>query len=352
VALLASDPGKQLLSAPPPLRALSFLSRNNWKVVLTVKSLIAGDLRLSSDLQPTQTVIEHPVPSSILDPQHLLALALVWAGGHSLLLFGSPGEGKTFSREWFVALAPDLSQDQERFRLSVTGCLSNSVRSDVFVPAVTDSVQKWVDPRTGWLRLSTHGGIWLDELPLVSSAVRTRFRAWIEGTDAYSQDLLSQGWQASFVSTMNPCPCGFWGESRCVCRRTQVQQVLQKVSWPLLDRFALQYRVECQDDPTSTVVERKALLESMRAQIMLARTRQMERNQKLNTQATLFELPHDSLRKHLVWRQRVGVWSTRRQVQYLQVVQTLLDGEWAKTLQEACGMAWRLCQGTESFRTV
>lgn len=351
VALLAGEPEKVLLSAAPPAQALSFLSRDNWKVVSSVKSLVAGDLRLSSDLQSIQVETEYPLPSCSLDPQHLLVLALVWAGGHSLLLFGSPGEGKTLSREWFAALAPDLSREQEVTRLSVSGRLSDSARAEVCVPAATDSIQKWVDLRSGWLRQATHGGIWLDELPLVSAAVRTRLRAWIEGTDAFTQDLLSQGWQTSFVSTMNPCPCGFWGESRCVCRRTHVQQVLQKVSWPLLDRFALQYRVEWSEETTSTEVERKTLLESLRTQIMLARTRQMERNQKLNSQATLFELPHDFLRKYPVWRQRVGSWSPRRQVQYLQVVQTLLDGEWAKTPQEACETAWRLCQGTESLRT-
>lgn len=350
VALLAGESDKELLSAPPPTQAVSFLRRDNWKVVSSVQSLVAGDLKLSRDITLSPSETEYSVPSCSLDPQHLLVLALVWAGGHSLLLFGSPGEGKTLSREWFVALAPDLSQEQERARLCLSGGLFNSARAGVCVPAATDSLQKWLVPRSGWLRQATHGSIWLDELPLVPAAVRTRFRAWIEGTDAHTQELVSQGWQASFVSTMNPCPCGFWGESRCVCRRSQVQQVLQKVSWPLLDRFALQYRVEWSEEMRSTQLERKGLVESLRSQIMLARTRQMERSQKLNSQATLFDLPHDFLRKYPVWRQRVGAWSPRRQVQYLQVVQTLLDGEWATTPQEACETAWRLCQGTESLR--
>jgi magnesium chelatase family protein len=347
LAALTLPLGVSLLTATPPRGVSSVMQQLGWTFCASLREYLhKGSQTVMRDALPELTDPDLPLAS--IDPLHLLSLSLVWAGGHSLLLFGAPGEGKTLSRSWLDALAPNLTEAELQSRLSLRCEWSASARASITLPSPTDSVTQWVEPRAGWLRQGSQGVLWMDEFSALPAAVRTRLRAWMEDTDQETLALRSRHWQTAFVATMNPCPCGYWGESRCVCSRVQVAQVLNRVSWPLLDRFALQWRVESlgSDSPQISPLEFRKL----RRQIQQARDRQLLRSKTLNAHVALTDLPSDILRTEHAWRQRLREWSTRRQVQFCQVVQTLIDGEWAANPMEACEIAWLLCRGAEFLR--
>lgn len=362
----------QVTLAPQLVAALSFISDTDQvfigvaenacahllpakcREVCQVTDLLKPD---SPHLVPKFVSSEQPrsIPDlPTFDPLHCLELALVWAGGHSLLLFGAPGEGKTRSRDWLTALAPPLTITQQRRRLLLAGGFNSAEINPVLTIPPTSTLSSWSHPRSGWLRQATDRVIWQDELPEVTAATRIRMRAWLDGSDQALSALQKFGWQTAFVATMNPCPCGRWGESSCVCSPAARSGQLRKVSWPLIERYALQWRVEKVDDMPSSARDTAQEITALRIFIAKARQKQQERwgESKLNGSAHLNELS-PSIRQELAqWAVHLSAWSTRRQIQVAQVAQTLLDGQWVESVRTAMELSWRLCRGTQALRAM
>lgn len=335
-----SDLAKKMLrGAALEVSSVVDLVRGSWSEVLPP----LPDLK-----NLTVPTSEHLFP---LDEFHSLALALVWAGGHSFLMFGSPGEGKTASRRWFECLAPSLTAE-EQYVAAVVRCQSLAEVQTRAVEGVAASagLSQWSKSPDGHLRQACHGAIWLDELPEASRVVRVRLRSWLDRSDADLSALILRGWQASFVATMNPCACGYWGDPRCVCQTSSVAQVLKRVSWPLVDRFALQWRVE--SPGTDRLLDLSKQLQTLRHHIDLARQTQRKRSsERWNAHSEVWDLSPTVQAELRAWGHHCQSWTPRRQVILAQVAQTLLDGAWTQQVPEAFQLAWQLCRGAEVLRT-
>lgn len=188
------------------------------------------------------------------------ALEIAIAGGHHVMLVGPPGAGKTLLARQAARLAPPLSQ-QEIVEVSkvysVAGLLSEerpfvrerpfrSPHHSITAPALLGGGGP---PRPGEVSLAHRGFLFLDELGEFDRQVLESLREPLEeGTIVVSRLLGRCEFPADFalIAALNPCPCGFLGDTErvCRCRPSEVARYRRKLSGPLLDRIDLCIRVE------------------------------------------------------------------------------------------------------------
>ncbi|MFI5443851.1 YifB family Mg chelatase-like AAA ATPase [Polaromonas sp. UC242_47] len=272
------------------------------------------------------------------------ALEIAAAGGHSLLMVGAPGSGKSMLAQRFAGLLPAMSTE-EALQSAAIASLGGRFSMDRWAQRPTCSPHHTASavalvgggspPRPGEISLAHHGVLFLDELPEFPRAALEALREPLEsGSITISRAAQRAEFPARFqlVAAMNPCPCGYLGSSlrACRCSPDQVSRYQGKLSGPLLDRIDLHVEVGALGADELLGAAPGESTASIRQRTVLARERAMTRqgssNQALQGKAidTQCQLDAAAAKFLNIAAARLG-WSGRGIHRCLKVARTIAD---------------------------
>lgn len=221
------------------------------------------------------------------------AMEIAAAGGHNILLSGSPGSGKSMMAKRIGTILPPMTEEEKSEVVRIYSAIGEGIRAvrrkarPVRAPHHTTSPVGLVGggtgiPKPGEVSLAHNGVLFLDELPEFSKEALEILRQPIE--DGEVSIVRAAGrvtYPANFmlVCAMNPCKCGWYGHpsGRCRCSMQEVLRYRKRISGPLLDRIDIQ--VDVQPVELESLVGRKAGEPSdvIRQRVIAARERQRQR---------------------------------------------------------------------------
>ena len=266
MALAAREAGIRTLYVPADNAAEATLAEGLTVYGVPDVGALVSHLKNETLLSPTPVWVPDLEETGLPDLQDVMgqehvkrALEIAAAGGHNLLLIGSPGVGKSMLAKRLPSILPELSRPEA---LETSGIWSVAGLTDPRHPLLTQ--RPFRSPhhttsaaalagggplmRPGEISLAHNGVLFLDELPEFHRDVLEALRQPLEDgivTVARAGGTLRLPAQFQLVCAMNPCKCGWRGHpsGKCTCSDKEVEKYVQKISGPLLDRIDLHVNV-------------------------------------------------------------------------------------------------------------
>jgi magnesium chelatase family protein len=289
-------------------RAARFLT---GEITLAPQDPIAARRNLQTP--PADGVVDF----SEIKGQHALrrAVEVAVAGSHNLLMIGPPGSGKSMLAKRIPTVMPAPTLDEHLEILSIHSAAGRTISGEMTwgvrpfrAPHHTVSdialLGGGTIPGPGEISLAHHGVLFLDELPeFKRSALEVLRQPLEDGEVSISRSVGKVTLPCAFmlVAAMNPCPCGYLGDSKheCRCTPTQIQRYRSRISGPLLDRIDLHIEA-----PALSLTELRSEKPGeaslpLRQRIQAARSRQQARFAGTRITANA-RMTHGQIRKHCV----------------------------------------------------
>ena len=221
------------------------------------------------------------------------ALEIAAAGGHNILLIGPPGSGKSMLAKRVPSILPDMTFEEMIDTTKVHSISGQLCGEGLITERPFRSPHHTVTPvglggggsgtiRPGEVSLAHHGVLFLDELPEFSRTALEVLRQPIEDgqiTISRSGQNCTYPCSMMVIAAMNPCPCGYFGDSThiCTCSEQKIKRYLGKVSGPLLDRFDIHVEVPPVQFDELRSTEASESSEAIKKRVNMAREIQQER---------------------------------------------------------------------------